>query len=146
MRTRRRNCRKSQTMNVMTGRTFHVAGIIVTLVVAVVLNLVADARCSQVRDSIGRKEKMLARLEQDRDREDAAWQQMTTASNLERALIRHGLNMRYPKDEQVIRMDASGSPRPGQRSVELARCRLAGSGPVASNARSRSRSRSRTRR
>lgn len=134
---KRRNCRKSQTMNVMTGRTFHVASVIVALMIAVVMNLVAESRCTQVRDSIGEKQKLLARLEQDRQRESAAWEQMTTASNLERALIRHGLNMRYPKSEQVIRMDASGTPRYGQRSVELAKSRLASSGTVAANLRPR---------
>ena len=140
---KRRNCRKSQTRNVMTGRSFHVAGIILSLVVAVVMTLVADARCSQVNDSIREKEKLLVRLEQDRDREDAAWQQMTTASNLERALVRHGLNMRFPKDEQVIRMDASGSPRYGQRSVALAKSRLSGTGAVAANTGTGRRTRSR---
>lgn len=132
---KRRNCRKSQTMNVMTGRTFNVALIILSLMVAVVMNLVAESRCTQVRDSIGEKEKLLTRLEQDRQRESAAWEQMTTASSLERALVRHGLNMRYPKSEQVIRMDASGTPRYGQRSVELAKNRLSGSATVASNVR-----------
>lgn len=132
---KRRNCRKSQTMNVMTGRTFHVAGIILTLLVAVVMNLVAESRCKQVQDSIGEKEKLLARLEQDRQRESAAWEQMTTASCLERALVRHGLNMRYPKSEQVIRMDASGTPRYGQRSVELAKNRITATATVASNTR-----------
>lgn len=138
---KRRNCRKSQTMNVMTGRTFHVAGIILALVVAVVMNMVAESRCQQVRVAIGEKTKLLDRLEQDRDREDANWQQMKSASSLERALVRHGLNMRYPKDEQVIRMDASGTPRYGQRSVELAKNRLANSGVVASNTRVRRRTR-----
>lgn len=143
---KRRNCRKSQKMNVMTGRTFHVAGIIVTLMVAVVMNLVAESRCKQVQDSIGEKEKLLVRLEQDRQRESAAWEQMTTATSLEHALVRHGLNMRYPKSEQVIRMDASGSPRYGQRSVELAKNRLSASATIVSNSRRanvRSRPRSR---
>lgn len=141
---RRRNCRRSQTtMSVMSGRTFHIAGIILLLLTAVVMNLVAEARCKQVKDSIGEKEKLLARLEQDRNRADAAWQEMTNSSNLERALIRHGLNMRYPKDEQVVRMDASGVPRYGQRSVELARSRLSSPGAVASNSRSRTKVRTR---
>lgn len=144
---KRRNCRKSQTMNVMTGRTFHVAGIILTLLVAVVMNLVAESRCTQVRDSIGEKEKLLARLEQDRQRESAAWEQMTTASSLERALVRHGLNMRFPKSEQVIRMDASGTPRYGQRSVELAKNRLSAATTVVLNSRGASvRTRPRSRR
>lgn len=144
---KRRNCRKSQTMNVMTGRTFHVAGIILTLLVAVVMNLVAESRCTQVRDSIGEKEKLLARLEQDRQRESAAWEQMTTASSLERALVRHGLNMRFPKSEQVIRMDASGTPRYGQRSVELAKSRLSAATTVVLNSRGASvRTRPRSRR
>lgn len=128
-------------MNVMTGRTFHVAGIILALLLVVVMNLVAESRCKLVRDSIGEKEKLLASLEKDRDREDANWQQMKSISNLERALVRHGLNMRMPKDEQVIRMDASGTPRYGQRSVELAKSRLASSGTVASNTRRRTRPR-----
>lgn len=138
---KRRNCRKSQTMNVMTGRTVHVAGIMLVLMVMVVMNMVADSRCKQVSDSIGEKEKLLVRLEGDRQRESAAWEQMTTARNLENALVRHGLNMRYPMDEQVIRMDASGTPRYGQRSVELAKKRLSNSGMMASNARRRPSSR-----
>ena len=75
-------------MNVMTGRTFHVAGIILALLLVVVMNLVAESRCKLVRDSIGEKEKLLASLEKDRDREDANWQQMKSISNLERALVR----------------------------------------------------------
>lgn len=136
---KRRNCRKSQTRNVMTGRSFHVAGIILALMVAIVMNLVAESRSSQVWDSICEKEKLLDRLEQDRQRESAAWEQMTTASGLERALVRHGLNMRYPKSEQVVRMDASGTPRYGQRSVELAKRRLSSSGTVASASRTNTR-------
>ena len=134
---KRRNCRKSQTLNVMTGKSFRIVGIIVALVLVVVVNLVADARCNQTMRSIGEKEKLLARLEQDRQRESAAWEQMTTAGNLDRALLRHGLDMRYPKSEQVIRMDASGTPRYGQRSVALAKARLGSTVPVASNSRPR---------
>ncbi len=138
---KRRNCRKSQTMSVMTGKSLHVAGIIAALVVMVVVNLVAEARCSQTVKSIREKEKQLARLEQDRRREAWAWDRMTTPENLERALVSHGLNMRIPKPEQVIRMDASGTPRYGQQSVRLAQSRRKSSGTVASNSRISSRRR-----
>lgn len=134
-----RNRRKSQTMNVLTGKTFHVAGIIAALVTMVVVNLVADTRCTQTIKSIGEKEKQLARLEQDRLRESTAWDAMTTAENLDRALVRHGLNMRYPKPEQVVRMDASGTPRYGQTSVKLALQRKAAAGTVVQNTRARHR-------
>lgn len=135
---KRRNCRKSQTMNVMTGKSIHVVGIIAALVTMVVVNLVADARCRQTKDSIGEKERQLARLEQDRVRESAAWEAMLTTENLDRALTRHGLKMlRYPKPEQVIRMDASGTPRYGQQSVKLAIQRKAAAGAVVNNSRTR---------
>lgn len=136
---RHRNCRKSQSLHVMTGRFVHVGGIIAALVTMVVINLVAEARCSQTTRSIREKEKLLVKLEQDRQRESDAWDQMTTAANLDRALINHGLDMRYPKSEQVIRMDASGTPRYGQESVKLAMNRLGISVPVASNTRARRR-------
>ena len=133
---KRRNRRRSEsTMNVLTSRSFRAAGIIVALVVMSVINFVADQRCNQTIRAIREKEKLLSRLEQDRQRESAAWERMTAAENLERALIRHGLNMRYPKSEQVVRMDASGTPCYGQRSVALAKSRSAVSAPVASNTR-----------
>ena len=135
---KRKNCRKSQTVNVMTGRSLHIAGIIAALVAMTVINLVADARCKQTQKAIGEKQRELVRLEQDRRRESAAWDQMTTAENLSRALVRHGLNMRIAKPEQVVRMNSDGRPRYGQPSVELAKARNA-AGSVASNVRVRTR-------
>jgi len=135
----RRNRRKSQTMSVMTGKFVHVGGIIAALVTMVVINLVAEARNSQTIRSIGEKEKLLVRLDKDLQRESIAWDQMTTAERLDEALIRHGLDMRYPKSEQIVRMSASGELVRGQESVRLAQCRRSSSGTVASTTRRRQR-------
>lgn len=141
IRKHRRNCRKSQTSNVVTGKTLHIGAIVLTLMVAVVVNLVADSQCTQIWDSICEKEKQLVQLERDLQRQDAAWAQMQSPYNLDNALRHHHLFMVQRKDEQVIRMDASGVPRSAQRSVELAKKRLSSPETVASASRPRNRPR-----
>ena len=71
--------------------------------------------------SIGEKERTLAKLEDERMRESARWDAMKTADNIDRALLRFGLSMRYAKAEQIVRMDAAGRPKPGQLAVARAR-------------------------
>jgi hypothetical protein len=70
--------------------------------------------------AIGEKERTLARLEDERVRESARWEEMKTPEKLESALNRHGLAMRYPKAAQIVRMKPNGQPFPGQISLAKA--------------------------
>lgn len=133
----RRNRRKSDKFKVLTGRTMNLASIFALLVAMIVVNQVAQAKCSQTQKSIGEKEKLLARLESERVMESSRWERMLTSDNLERALLKHGLDMKCPRDEMIIRMDASGTPRLGQRSVELAMNRRDGTAVAANRNRRR---------
>ena len=42
---------------------------------------------------------------------------------LDRALVKWGLSMHYPKENQIVRFDSFGNLEPGQTSVALARAR-----------------------
>ena len=108
-------------MSVVTSRSFYVGSVVITLFVAVIVNIFAESSCSLVSKSIGEKEKQLARLEKDRDRESARWEEMKTDENLDRMLPKHGLLMRYPKPEQIVRMRPDGVPYAGQLSLAVAR-------------------------
>lgn len=108
-------------MSVVTSRSFYIGSVLMTLFVAVIANIFAESSCSLVSKSIGEKERTLARLEKDRERESAHWEEMKTDENLDRMLPRHGLLMRYPKPEQIVRMKPDGTPYAGQLSLAVAR-------------------------
>jgi len=119
----RKNRKRSVKMSVWATNTMHFAAVIVMLFVMVIINLLASSSCDQLMKSIGEKERALDRLEEERVRESARWEEMKTPEKLESALLRHGLAMRYPKPDQVVRMKANGRPYPGQLSVAKARQR-----------------------
>jgi hypothetical protein len=99
----------------------HIGAVLVMFFVMVILNLLASSSCTQIMKSIGEKERTLAKLEDERMRESARWDAMKTADNIDRALLKFGLSMRYAKAEQIVRMDAAGRPKPGQLAVARAR-------------------------
>ena len=107
-------------MSVMAGRSVQIGALIITCFAMVILNMLASSSCKQLEKTIGEKKRLLESLEDSQKREKANWEKMLTPENLEHALLKHGLAMRYPKAEQVVRMDASGRPYPGQRSVAMA--------------------------
>jgi hypothetical protein len=119
----KKNRKRSQKMSVMASQSMYFGGVLVMLVVMVILNLLATSSCNQQLKAIGEKEKLLARLEKDRSRECARWDAMKGPEDLDLALRRFGLAMRYPKAEQIVMMDARGRPRPGQLSVARAKSR-----------------------
>ena len=116
----RRNRKRSKKMSVMATNTMNFGVLIVMLVVMVIINLRASYSCQHLMKSIGEKERMLDKLEEERVRESARWEEMKTPEKLESALLQHGLAMRYPKADQVVRMKADGRPYPGQISVAKA--------------------------
>lgn len=117
----KKNRKRSKKMSVMASRSMHIGAVMVMFFVMVILNLLASSSCTQIMKSIGEKERTLAKLEDERMRESARWDAMKTADNIDRALLRFGLSMRYAKAEQIVRMDAAGRPKPGQLAVARAR-------------------------
>lgn len=105
-------------MSVIAGRSMQIAAVMLILFVMVIMNQLASSSCDQLTKGIREKERQLAKLEDERSRECARWEEMKTPEKLESALLRHGLAMRYPKADQVVRMKSNGHPYPGQVSVE----------------------------
>ena len=119
----RKNRTNSKKLSAVATRTMHFGAVIVMLFVMVIINYMASSSCQQLLKSIGEKERALSKLEEERVRESARWEEMKTPEKLESALLRHGLAMRYPKPDQVVRMKANGRPYPGQLSVAKVRQR-----------------------
>ena len=122
---RRRNRKISKRMSVIAGRSMQIAAVMLILFVMVLVNQLASSSCDQLTKRIREKERQLAKLEDERSRESARWEELKTPEKLESALLRHGLSMRYPKADQVVRMKANGRPYPGQLSLAKARQRNA---------------------
>jgi len=116
----RKNRKMPKKMSVMAGRSVQIGALIITCFAMVILNMLASSSCKQLEKTIGEKKRQMESLEDSHKREKANWEKMLTPANLEQALLRHGLAMKFPKTEQVVRMDASGRPYPGQRSVARA--------------------------
>lgn len=116
----RKNRKISKKMSVVAGRSVQIGAIGMMIVAMVILNILASTTCDQLSNGIGRKERMLEKLEDDCRRESGRWEAMMTPEKLETALLRHGLSMTYPKDSQIVRMKSDGRPYPGQLSVALA--------------------------
>lgn len=136
---RRKNRIVSNRMSVMATNSMRFGAIIVFLFVMVVLNLLSSSSCKELLKERQKLERELARLEDVRVRESTRWEGMKTPEKLEQALVRHGISMRFPRPEQVVRMKADGTPRLGQLSLARA---AANSGKVASvNSSSRQRNR-----
>jgi len=116
----RKNRKRSKKMSVSASRSMHFAAVIMMLFVMVIVNMLASSRCDQMLKAIGEKENLLARLEKDRERESGRWDQLNTCDNLDRILPRLGMSMKYPRAEQIVRMDGAGRVVPGQMSVARA--------------------------
>lgn len=130
----RRNRKRSTKMSVTASRSMHFAAVIMMLFVMVIVNMLASSRCDQMMKTIGEKESLLAKLEKDRERESGRWDQINTPDNLDRTLLKLGMSMKYPRAEQIVRMDAAGRPERGQISLARAARRRAEKAAVASNA------------
>ena len=86
----------------------------------VILNMLATSSCKHLEKEIRIKERQLAKLDDEKEREGARWNDMVTPEKLEIALLKHGLAMKTPRAEQVVRLKSDGRPYPGQISVAKA--------------------------
>lgn len=94
-----------------------IIGIFALGVTVVVIYGVVDAKCGQLGQEIRKQELRYTSLENERVREAARWDEKKTPEKLERAMLQHGLAMGYAMPSQIVRMDASGRPIPGQLSL-----------------------------
>lgn len=119
----RRNRRVPKKMSVVATNSMRFAAIIVVFVVMVILNLLSSQGCKQLENVKGTLEREIAKLDDARERESSRWDEMKTAENIERALLRHGLSMKVPRGDQTVCLMADGRPRPGQLSLARAKAR-----------------------
>ena len=131
----KRNRKISKKMSVAANCSAKAGAVMLAAFVMVILNLLANSSCGQLMKSIGEKERVLSGLEDELRRESARWDAMKTTEKLESALLKHGLSMKYPRPEQVVRMKADGRPYPGQLSVARVEKKSNGAYRVAKNKR-----------
>ena len=136
----RRNRKIPKKMSVVATNTMRFGAIIVFFFVMVILNLLSSSSCTQLQNAKGAFEREIAKLEDARTREATRWEKLKTTENIENALFRHGLSMKLPRADQIIRMTAEGRPRAGQISLSKMKMRNAGTtaGVVRPAARGRS--------
>lgn len=120
----RRNVRVSKASSIAATNALHFGGVVLTFAVMAILHLLASSNCDQLQKCLREKENRLARLEAEKERVSAGWEQLKTPEQLEMALLRHSKAMHYTKPAQVIRMRTDGTPVAGQYSVAKAEQRL----------------------
>ena len=82
-----------------------------------------DSRCTSIQREIGKAERRYEALESECTQEQAHWDTMKTPEKLSEKLMRFGLEMKYARQDQIVRMNADGRPVSGQISVARARQR-----------------------
>lgn len=118
----RRN-RKVKKNAVLKSGTMGIASLIVSALIMAMIYYVLDSRCTLIARDIGKVERRFAQLESECVREAARWDELKTPARLTEKLSRFGLEMRYPRQDQIVRMTADGRPAAGQISVARAQAR-----------------------
>lgn len=117
----RQNRKVSRKRSVIGMHVMHLGGVLLIAVGLLILNMLAESTCGQLRESIGRKDRLLQARQAELDRAKARWEATKSTDNLDRALGRRGLMMNFAKANQIIKIDGNtGKFVPGQRSVALA--------------------------
>ena len=119
----KRNKKMSKKMSVMATNTMRFGAIILSFFVMVIFYILSSQSCTQLQNQKGAKEREIVKLEEALLRASTSWEQMTTPDKLERALLQHGLAMKTPRPDQIVRMMENGTPRPGQISLAKAKSR-----------------------
>ena len=119
----KRNKKMSKKMSVMATNTMRFGAIILSFFVMVIFYILSSQSCTQLQNQKGVKEREIVKLDEALLRASTSWEQMTTPDKLERALLLHGLAMKTPRPDQIVRMLENGTPRPGQISLAKAKLR-----------------------
>ena len=118
MRKNRRLAAKSG--GVMNSLSVRLAALILIGVVMTIFNVLEKSTCTRISAEIGRSERELRKLEDDRERESARLAAMMTPAQLDWTLRKNGMAMRLPGPEQQVKMGVNGRPLPGQLSLAKA--------------------------
>ena len=121
---RRRN-RKVNKHSRFTVNTAGVVALLVTGFAMVMVYCVLGMRCTSIAQELQEAEKSYKQLSKECERVAARWTEMMAVDRLQDKLTRFGLEMNLPRQDQVVRMNAAGHPKPGQIAVARARERLA---------------------
>ena len=103
--------------------TMGIASLIVSALIMTMIYYVLDSRCTLIARDIGKVERRCTQLEAECVREAARWDELKVTERLTEKLNRFGLEMRYPRQDQIVRMTADGRPAVGQISVARAQAR-----------------------
>ncbi len=118
----RRN-RKVKKNAALKSGTMGIASLIVSALIMTMIYYVLDSRCTLIARDIGKVERRFTQLEAECVREAARWDELKVTERLTEKLNRFGLEMRYPRQDQIVRMTADGRPAVGQISVARAQAR-----------------------
>lgn len=105
--------------------TTGLVSLVMTVIIMLMCYLWMDSRCGAISREISRCEKELKDVTAELERTRTRWEEMKVPGKLEEKLVRFGLNMKYARSDQVVRMNADGRPAPGQIAVARARQRTA---------------------
>jgi hypothetical protein len=95
-----------------------VASLIISGFLMLMIFFGMNTRCSSITREIGQKEKDLQKLEAELTREKTRWDEMKVPERLNIALVKFGLEMNAPREEQLVRMNSVGVPAPGQLALK----------------------------
>jgi len=70
-----------------------------------------------LQDEIDSKYSELGRLKEQCMRAESRWNAMKTSENLEKSMLRHGIDMGLPQAHQIVKMGKDGKPIAPQHSV-----------------------------
>lgn len=87
-------------------------GVIVLIVTGFIMLMAywsLDSRCASIAREIGTAEKRFSALEAECVQAMASWDGQKTPEKLSEKLVRFGLEMRYARQDQIVRMGAGGS-------------------------------------
>jgi len=121
---RRRN-RKVNRDSSLTKNTAGVVALLVTVFAMVMFYCMLGMQCTSIAQELQEAEKTYRQLSKESERVAARWNELMAVERLQEKLTRFGLEMNIPRQDQVVRMNAAGRPKPGQIAVARARERLA---------------------
>jgi hypothetical protein len=114
----RRAAKRNRKRNVKSALAWQpFTGVIVLIVGVALIYMSYTDKNKALQDEIDNKQSELGRLREQCMREESRWNALKTAENLEKSMIRHGIDMDLPQSHQIVKMGSNGRPLPNQHSV-----------------------------
>lgn len=108
-----RKNRKVRKNAVLKSGTMGIVSLVASALFMAMSYYTLDSNCNRIQRDIGADERRLAQLEAACVRESARWDELKVTERLSEKLSRFGLEMRYPRQDQIVRMTADGRPVAG---------------------------------